>query len=99
MSPSTDEGSRVLGGLVCLATVLAAALFLYGLSIASYWALALPVAALLLFVLGLVFWVGWTIATVQTEAEGEPLAGGGGPGRATLPDAAAGEDRSAERNP
>jgi hypothetical protein len=83
---AADEGSRVLGGLVCLAATLAGVLFLYGLSVGSYWALALPLAALVLFVLGLVFWVGWTIATVQIEAEGEPLTGGGGPGAATVPD-------------
>ena len=50
------------------------------------WALALPLAAAFLFVLGLVFWIGWTIATVQVAAEGEPLTGGGGPGGATRPD-------------
>ena len=83
--PAADERSRVLGGVVCLAATLGAALFLYGLSVRSYWALALPLAVLLLFVLGLVFWVGWTIATVQVEAEGEPLAPGGGPGSATVP--------------
>ena len=35
------------------------------------------------FVLGLVTWIGWTIATVQVEAEGEKLAGTGGAGGAT----------------
>jgi hypothetical protein len=84
MNTSADERSRVLGGLVCLASVVGGALFLYGLAVESYWALALPLAALVLFVLGLVFWIGWTIATVHVEAEGEPLApAGGGPGGAT----------------
>ena len=40
-----------------------------------------------LFVLGLVAWIGWTIATVHVEAEGERLAasgtGTGGAGGAT----------------
>ena len=94
MSSPADERSRVLGGIVCLAAVFAAALLLYGLSIESYWALALPVAALTLFVLGLVSWIGWTIATVQIEAEGDPL--GGGPGGATVPDPERGTDSSRE---
>ena len=68
-----DENSRALGGLICLATLLAGALFLYGLAVRSYWALALPVAAFFLFVLGLVFWIGWTITTVEIDARGAPL--------------------------
>ncbi len=90
MADRADERSKVLGGLVCLAAVVGAALFLYGLSVESYWALALPLAVALLFVLGLVFWIGWTIATVSVQAEGEPLISGGGPGGATRPDPKAG---------
>lgn len=87
MPPRSDERSRALGGLLCVGAVTACALFLYGLARGSYWALALPLAALVLFVLGLVFWIGWTIVTVQVEAEGDPLpAPGGGPGAATTPD-------------
>ncbi|MFQ5513047.1 MAG: hypothetical protein ACE5FG_01310 [Myxococcota bacterium] len=86
MPSASDEHSRVLGGLVCLGAVLGTALFLYGVSLQSYWALALPVGALLLFLLALVFWIGWTIATVRIEAEGEPLSPGGGPGSATVSD-------------
>jgi hypothetical protein len=33
----------------------------------SYWAIALPVAVVTFFALGLTFWVGYTIATVQVE--------------------------------
>ena len=87
MPNPSDERSRVLGGLVCLSTAAAGALFLYGLAVGSYWALALPLAVLVLFVLGLVFWIGWTIATIRADAEGEPLpAPGGGPGSATTPE-------------
>jgi hypothetical protein len=98
MPPAADDRSRALGGLVCLAAIAAAGLFLFGISIESYWALALPVAALVLFVLGLVTWIGWTILTVRAEAEGDPLPAAGpdrksgtGPGSATsqtTPDAA-----------
>ncbi len=87
MANQPDERSRVQGGLLCLGPAAAASLFLYGIAVGSYWALALPIAALVLFVLGLVFWIGWTIATVQTSAEGEALPpGGGGPGSATTPE-------------
>ena len=68
-----DENSRALGGVICLTTLLVGALFLYGLATGSYWALALPVAAFVLFVLGLVFWIGWTIMTVEIDAQGAPL--------------------------
>ncbi len=85
MPDRVDERSRILGGLVCLGAVAGGALFLLGIVTKSYWALALPLAALVLFVLGLVFWIGWTIATVQVEAEGEPL-GTGGSGGATQTD-------------
>lgn len=95
MTQPAHERSRALGGLVCLGALAAAALFLYGVAIESYWALALPMAALVLFVLGLVTWIGWTILTVRVDAEGEPLATTGtGPGSSTTP---AGEDpRAAE---
>ena len=86
MANPSDENSRVLGGLVCLGSMLAGVLFLYGLAVKSYWALAVPVAALFLFALGLVFWIGWTIMTVQVDASGDPLVPGGGPGSATTPD-------------
>jgi hypothetical protein len=85
MSSGADERSRVLGGLVCLAAIAGGALFIGGVLEESYWALAIPLSAAVLFVLGLVGWIGWTIATVQVEAEGEPLSGTGGAGGATRP--------------
>ncbi len=98
MTQPADERSRALGGLVCLGALAAAALFLYGIAVESYWALALPLAALVLFVLGLVTWIGWTILTVRVEAEGEPLTPtrpeSGGPGSATT--SAGGEPEAAE---
>ncbi len=93
MTSGADERSRTLGGGVCLAAVAAGALFLYGLAVKSYWALALPLAAAALFILVLVFWIGWTIATVQVDGEGESLSPvSGGPGAATTPDPAAETD-------
>ena len=71
---------------MALAALAAGLLFLIGLAAESYWALALPVAVLVFFVLGLVFWIGWTIFTVRVEADGAELgAGTGGAGSATTP--------------
>ena len=93
MRSRTDERSRVLGGLLCFGAIAAAALFLAGVLAKSYWALAIPVTLVVLFVLGLVSWIGWTIATVQVEAEGERISasgtGTGGAGGANRQDAGA----------
>ncbi len=78
-----NDSSRTQGGIICAAVTILALLFLSGIFSGSYWALALPVAALTLFVLGLAFWVGWTIMTIQVEPEppvdappSEPAPGG-----------------------
>ena len=95
MPGGTDERSRVLGGLVCLGAIVAGALFLFGLSVKSYWALALPLAVLVL-------WIGWTIATVQVQPEGDPLAsagGGGGPGAATVEEPGGGDAAASSEEP
>ena len=97
MSSRADERSRILGGLLCFGAIAAAALFLAGLLAKSYWALAIPVTLVTLFVLGLVSWIGWTIATVQVEAEGERIStggtGSGGAGGAAR-ETAAGNEKS-----
>lgn len=64
-----NDSSRTQGGLICAAVAILALLFLNGIFSGSYWALALPVAVLTLFVLGLAFWVGFTIMTIQVEPE------------------------------
>ena len=66
------ESSRTQGLLICAGSVLAGVLFLVGLLSGSWWAVAIPVGVLLAFVLGLTFWVGWTIATVRVEPEPDP---------------------------
>ena len=63
-----NDASRTQGGLICVGVVVVGALFLLGLLQKSYWALAIPVAAIVLFVLGLTFGVGYTIATIQVES-------------------------------
>ena len=62
-----NDASRAQGGLICVGVVVLAAFFGLGLLQQSYWALAIPVALLVFFVLGLTFWVGYTIATIQVE--------------------------------
>lgn len=70
------DSSRVQGGLLCAGVAITALVFLLGVLSESYWALAIPVAAGVFFVLGLAFWVGWTIATIRIEPqEPEPTAG------------------------
>jgi hypothetical protein len=66
------ESSRTQGLLICAGAVLAGVVFLLGLLAGSWWAVALPVGAFLGVILALVFWVGWTIATVQVEPEADP---------------------------
>jgi hypothetical protein len=79
-----SDSSRTQGGLICVGAAIVAAWFLLGLLQKSYWALAIPVAALVFFALGLTFWVGYTIATIQVEpfdepAPAEPPPGAGAP--------------------
>jgi hypothetical protein len=62
-----NDASRAQGGLICIAVVVVGAVFLLGLLQQSYWALALPVALVVFFALGLTFWVGYTIATIRVE--------------------------------
>ena len=69
-----NDSSRTQGGLICVGVVILAAWFLLGLLQKSYWAVAIPVAIVVFFGLGLSFWVGYTIATIRVEPfdEGEP---------------------------
>ena len=62
-----NNSSRTQGGLICVGVVVVGALFLLGLLQESYWALAIPVALVVFFGLGLTFWVGYTIATIEVE--------------------------------
>ena len=67
-----NETSRAQGWAITAAAGLAALLFVVGILNGSYWALAIPVAIVTLFALGLVAWVGYTIATIQVEADASP---------------------------
>ncbi len=67
-----NDSSRTQGGLICVAVAILAAWFVSGLLQQSYWALAIPVAVIVFFVLGLSFWVGYTIATIRVEPFEDP---------------------------
>jgi hypothetical protein len=67
-----NDASRSQGWAICAAAGLAAFLFVIGLLNGSYWALAIPVAIATLSALSLVGWVGFTIATIQVEADASP---------------------------
>lgn len=67
-----NDSTRAQGWAICIGAGLLALLFIIGLLNGSYWAVALPVAVLTLFVLGLAGWVGFTIATIQVEPDPVP---------------------------
>ena len=64
-----NDASRSQGWAICIGAGVLALLFVIGVLNGSYLALAIPVAVLTLFVLGLMGWVGYTIATIQVEAD------------------------------
>ena len=66
--PAVEEANQEI---LDMQFALAALVFGGGLLGGAWWAVAIPVGILLAFVLGLTFWVGWTIATVDVEPEPE----------------------------
>ncbi|MPZ23112.1 MAG: hypothetical protein GEU28_06120 [Dehalococcoidia bacterium] len=66
--PRYKSNPKKYGGVICGGAVLGGALFAAGVRRRSYWALAFPVAAGLLSMLGLAFWIGWTLFTTKIEA-------------------------------
>jgi Na+/pantothenate symporter len=66
------DAGRMQGVLICALAAGLGVLFLSGMISGAYWAIAIPVAALLAVVLGLTFWVGYTIATIRVEPEPPP---------------------------
>ena len=67
-----NKTSRAQGWAICGGAALAAFVFAVGILNGQYWAIAIPVAILTLFALGLVAWVGYTIATIQVESDAGP---------------------------
>jgi len=59
------DKSRLYGLLICIGIVIAGILFVIGVFQKSYVALAIPVVIFTLGVLGLAFWIGWTIFSIK----------------------------------
>jgi hypothetical protein len=66
-----NDSSRTQGGLICIGVVVVGAWFLLAVLQGSYWAIAIPVSIIVFFVLGLTFWIGYTIATIRVEPTDE----------------------------
>jgi hypothetical protein len=61
------DKNRTYGLLICIGILLAGLLFIVGVFTGSYVALAIPVTVFTLGVLGLGFWIGWTIFSIKVE--------------------------------
>ena len=66
------DRSRLSGIVLCVVALALAVVFVWGLEARNYLALALPVAVGFLGVMALVFWVGWTLATTETQPPEKP---------------------------
>lgn len=72
--------SRVGGVLICIISVVIALVFLWAIYLGppwAFWAVAIPVILGFLAVLALLFWIGWTMAAMET-GEAKPPAKGEG---------------------
>ena len=58
--------SKVKAFFLCLLTLALGLIFVYGIYIRSYWALAIPAALAALIILGMIFWVGIAIITTRS---------------------------------
>jgi hypothetical protein len=63
--------SQIGGVFICLATFAAAVFFMWGIVIHNYWAIAIPVIIACVAVLGVAFWLGWTMVGTE-EAKPQP---------------------------
>ena len=61
------DKNRLYGLLICIGILVAGLLFVIGVFAQSYVALAIPVTIFTLGVLGLGFWIGWTIFSIKVE--------------------------------
>jgi len=61
------DKNRLYGLLICIGILLMGILFIVGVFLKSYAALAIPVTMFTLGVLGLGFWIGWTIFSIKVE--------------------------------
>lgn len=60
--------SRIAGLFICALAAAAVVALVWGLSVRSYWAIAVPVALAALGFLALIFWIGLTLLTGEWAA-------------------------------
>jgi arginine exporter protein ArgO len=65
------DRTRTYGGLICIAALICGLLFMLGVFKGSYIALAIPVTVITLTLLGLIFWIGYTIWSIKIEPPDE----------------------------
>jgi len=61
------DRTRMYGGLICVGVIVFGLLFMIGVFGGSYLALAVPVSIITLTLLGLIFWIGYTIWSIKVE--------------------------------
>jgi hypothetical protein len=61
------DRTRTYGGLICIGVILFGLWFIIGVFMGSYVALAIPVTMITLTLLGLIFWIGYTIWSIKVE--------------------------------
>lgn len=70
-----DRG-KLGGAMLCVLALALTVLFLSGIVAQAYWAIAIPVAAGVVVVMALLFWVGWTFMTTEVAPLEPPSAEG-----------------------
>jgi hypothetical protein len=58
--------SKIKAFVLCIVTLAVGALFIYGIYLRNFWALAVPAAVISLVILAAVFWVGIAILTTRS---------------------------------
>ncbi|MEE8436079.1 MAG: hypothetical protein V3S64_14935 [bacterium] len=69
--------ARLIALSICVASIAMGLVFLYGVAIESYWALAFPVGVAVLSLSSMVFWIGWAIVMQRTTVSEPEMAPAG----------------------
>ncbi len=65
------DNSKIKAFILCIAALVLGILFLYGICIKNFWALAIPAAFITLVILGSIFWIGIAIITTRSTLNGK----------------------------
>ncbi len=60
-----------------MAALVVTVVFIGGITAQAYWAIAIPVAAMVVITMALLFWVGWTFMTTEIGPVEPPSSNGG----------------------